>query len=309
MKTLKYNFIEIMNCNMCGVPTQNHKILGQRLNQSQGWHPKKKTGISTSVMQCTNCDLIYSNPQPIPYNIQDHYGIPPEDYWTPDNFELPPGYFCDQIAKAKKFLSFQTGMKALDVGAGLGKAMIAMENAGFDVYGIEPSIPFYERAIRQMGIKPEKLKKGMVEEVDFEPATFDFISFGVVLEHLYDPSKAITKAMKWLKQEGIMHIEVPSSKYLWSKIANLYLRMKGTNYVTNISPMHSPFHMYEFALKSFTENQKENHYFIQHYQYYPCEIRSIPGVFRPMLKWYMQKTNTGLILETWLRKNNKSITV
>ena len=33
--------------------------------------------------------------------------------------------------------------------------------------------------------------------------------------------------------------------------------MRGTNYVTNISPMHSPFHLYEFGLKSFEELGKK----------------------------------------------------
>jgi hypothetical protein len=30
-------------------------------------------------------------------------------------------------------------MKALDVGAGLGKCMISLNNAGFDAFGCEPS--------------------------------------------------------------------------------------------------------------------------------------------------------------------------
>jgi 2-polyprenyl-3-methyl-5-hydroxy-6-metoxy-1,4-benzoquinol methylase len=45
--------------------------------------------------------------------------------------------------------------------------------------------------------------------VIFPEAHFDFITFGAVLEHLYDPSMSIHKAMSWLKPSGIMHIEVP----------------------------------------------------------------------------------------------------
>jgi hypothetical protein len=36
--------------------------------------------------------------------------------------------------------------------------MIALEAGGFDAYGIEPSIPFYEKAISKMNIRREKLK-------------------------------------------------------------------------------------------------------------------------------------------------------
>ncbi len=45
----KYSFEEITICEMCGDHTINHKILGQRLNQSQGLNPKKKSGISVSI--------------------------------------------------------------------------------------------------------------------------------------------------------------------------------------------------------------------------------------------------------------------
>ena len=72
---------------MCGDDLTGHKILGIRLNKSQGLHPKKKTGIAVTVKKCSNCDLIYSSPMPVPFSLQDHYGIPPEQYWEPSYFE------------------------------------------------------------------------------------------------------------------------------------------------------------------------------------------------------------------------------
>src|SRR5688572_2690320 len=101
----KYSFEEITNCEMCGHPTDDHKILGQRLNTSQGLRPKRKQGISVTVKQCINCKLIYSSPQPKPFNIQDHYGTPPESYWKPADFDWTPDYFESQTAIAKKLLN------------------------------------------------------------------------------------------------------------------------------------------------------------------------------------------------------------
>jgi 2-polyprenyl-3-methyl-5-hydroxy-6-metoxy-1,4-benzoquinol methylase len=303
---LNYYFYEVTHCNMCGADTQNHKILGQRLNQSQGLRPKRKRGITTTIMQCTTCSLIYSRPQPVPYDIQKHYGIPPEDYWRPEYFMAEPAYFLNVISKAKKLLPFQPGMKALDIGAGIGKGLVAMGDAGFDAYGLEPSAAFHERAVQLQGISPEKLKKGMMEEVDFEPGTFDLITFNAVLEHLYDPDKAIAKAIEWLKPKGLIHIEVPSSKYLMSRIFNRYFRLMGTNYVTNTSPMHSPFHMYEFGLKSFEENRKKNHYSIAHSEYYVCNILKVPKIFHPLLKGCMKITKRGMQLEIWLKKEESN---
>ena len=92
---LRYYFEHIDNCNMCGAETVNHKILGKRLNKSQGKNPQKRIGITTTIAKCTNCGLIYSNPQPIPFDFHDHYGMPPENYW-----EKPYGAVYRPVGRA-----------------------------------------------------------------------------------------------------------------------------------------------------------------------------------------------------------------
>lgn len=286
---------------MCGSKTDKHKILGKRLNSSQGKNPRNKIGITTTIVRCTNCGLIYSNPQPVPFDIQDHYGVPPENYWKENYFTVTDNYFQGEIAKLKALLDFKNGMKSLDIGAGLGKQMIALSKAGFDTYGFEPSKQFYERAISKMGINPDKLKLGTIEEVEYPENHFDFISFGAVLEHLYDPSDSILKAMKWLKPNGIIHIEVPSSDWLIGKIINLFYKLKGTDYVGNLSPMHKPFHLHEFGLKSFKEHAKQHSYELAFHEYYVCQT-FMPKIADYFLKPYMRWTNTGMQLCVWLRK-------
>lgn len=303
MKKQKYVFEQIEFCEMCGDSTNSHVVLGQRLNQSQGVKPKAKTGISVSVMKCRNCELIYSQPQPIPSDIQDHYGVPPEDYWKPEQLPYRSDYFSVETDIVKKLLCFKDGMTALDIGAGLGKCMASLSKAGFDAYGLEPSVPFYERALSKMNISSEKLKLGMIEEIEYQDESFDFITFGAVFEHLYHPAQALEKTIKWLKPNGIIHIEVPSSKYTISKLINLYFWLTGTNYVTHISPMHSPFHLYEFGLKSFEELGKKLGYKIEKHYYEVCEISFVPKAFHPLLRNYMSANNTGMQLMVYLRKS------
>jgi ubiquinone/menaquinone biosynthesis C-methylase UbiE len=297
----KYFFNNIDKCNMCGSNTETHKVLGKRLNQSQGRNPKKKTGITTTVVKCSNCSLVYSNPQPVPFDIQDHYGVPPENYWKENYFMVDDNYFKWEIEKLKKLIDFKEGMKSLDIGAGLGKAMIALSKIGFDAYGFEPSEQFRERAISKMGINADKLKVGMIENVDYPTNHFDFISFGAVLEHLYDPSTSIVRALKWLKPNGIIHIEVPSSKWLINRLVNIYYKLNRSDYVANISPMHEPYHLYEFGLKSFQEHSIKHGYEIAFYEYYVCQT-FMPKLMDIVLKPYMKRTNTGMQLCVWLRK-------
>jgi ubiquinone/menaquinone biosynthesis C-methylase UbiE len=286
---------------MCGSSTREHKIIGKRLNTSQGKNPRNKIGITTTIAKCVKCGLIYSNPQPVPVDLQDHYGMPPEKYWNQEYFTVNDHYFKAEIDRLKKLIEFKEGMKSLDIGAGLGKAMISLSKAGFDAYGFEPSRPFYEKAIEKMGVSPDKLKLGSIEEVEYPENYFDFISFGAVLEHLYNPSASIIQAMKWLKPKGIIHIEVPSSAWLVNKIINYYYRIRRTDYAGNISPMHSPFHLYEFGLNSFIEHGKRNNYGIALHEYYVCQTY-MPKIVEYIIKPYMRWTNTGMQLCVWLRK-------
>jgi ubiquinone/menaquinone biosynthesis C-methylase UbiE len=201
-------------------------------------------------------------------------------------------------------LPFRPGFKALDIGAGIGKSMISLEKAGFEAYGFEPSEPFYNRAITRMNIDPNRLKLGMLEEMEYEEAFFDFITFGAVFEHLYHPAKGLQKALKWLKPGGLMQLEVPSADHLIPKLINFYYRLIGTNYVTNISPMHEPFHLYEFTLKSFEQLAKRLGFEIVFHEYYVSEIYFVPKPFHPVLRRYMRATNTGMQLAVWLKKIN-----
>ena len=274
---LHYFFEEIKSCEMCGDSTNAHKVLGQRLNQTQGLRPSRRSGISVSIKQCSKCNLIYSSPMPVPFDLQDHYGIPPESYWKHEYFEVKQDYFLNQIENAKELLTYKSGMTALDVGAGLGKCMIALENAGFNAYGFEPSVPFYERAISKMKVNPKKLKLGDIENVEYSQNSFNFITFGAVFEHLYHPAKCLEKAIQWLRPGGIIHVEVPSSKWLIPKLVNAFYRLTGTNYVTNLSPMHVPFHLYEFDLKSFSLLREKVKYKIERYKYDVCSICYVPN--------------------------------
>src|SRR5690606_4401270 len=113
-------------CNMCSAPVVNHKILGKRLSQSQGFKPQKKGGITTSIYKCDQCDLIYSNPQPRPVDLQDHYGVPPESYWKEEYFNVTPDYFKSEINTALQLLENRPSLKSLDIGAGIGKCMVAL---------------------------------------------------------------------------------------------------------------------------------------------------------------------------------------
>jgi predicted SAM-dependent methyltransferase len=152
-----------------------------------------------------------------------------------------------------------------------------------------------------MGIDPESVRLTSLEDAELQPASYDFITFGAVLEHLYDPSAALKKTLGWLRPGGVIQAEVPSSNHLIAKLINFYFGLRGTNFVTNVSPMHSPFHIYEFTLDSFIRNGARTGYEVVEHKHMVCTIFHLPAFLHPPLRAWMDRTNTGMQLTVWLK--------
>jgi 2-polyprenyl-3-methyl-5-hydroxy-6-metoxy-1,4-benzoquinol methylase len=298
-----YRFHYHTQCPMCNAPLSYSKVIGKRLNQSQGFWPRSKVGIATSVLKCKKCKLIYAQPMPLPLNLSDHYDIPAEKYWS----QVPtinPSAIAPHVKHfIKLYGNTPQGCKVLDVGCGVGQTIKALETFGFDCYGIEPSSHFIDYGIKYLGVDPSKVICTSIEEASFPENSFDFIYMGAVLEHIADPSAALNKLVKWLKPKGLIFVDVPSSNYLIAHLINLYYKMIGTDYVTNISPFHVPFHLYEFSHISFLYNGKMNGYDVVEYEYLPGTFpkKSIELITAP-LKKIMKITQTGMQLDLWIRK-------
>ncbi len=296
-----YTFVPIERCSMCGDPTNRHRVLGRRLNKKQGRNPRLERGVGATIMRCKSCGLIYSDPQPVPMSIDDHYGVPPESYWDPSYFAVPENYFTREVRISRELLG--TGPKrALDIGAGLGYAMVQLEKAGYETHGLEPSAPFRERAIGKMGVDPQRLRLGTVENADYPAASFDLINLCVVLEHIGDPGAALARAMTWLKPGGVIHVEVPSADWLIVRLTNLYYKLRRTDCVGNLSPMHPPYHLHEFTVDSFRSHGRKNGYTVERHAHYVCPTylpKFLDVIARPLMAW----TRTGMEVAVWLRKD------
>ncbi len=282
---------------MCGA--SERRVLGRRLNTPQGLRPKKRLGIATTVVRCSVCGLIYSDPLPIPQDISDHYGKQPEEYWLNHYFERKMDFFDLQLDRIKQLAP--DAKTALDIGAGIGFTMQAFMRAGFDAYGIEAGEHFHRYAVEKNGIPENRIFRTMLEDANFPEGTFDCVSFGAVLEHLYDPSQALSKALGWLKPDGVIHVEVPSAKALMSKVFNLYFWLARTDYVVNISPMHRPYHLYEFTPDSFQKNGMRVGYEVARVDIDAGQTPLAPGLSR-LLGPVMRATDSGEVLTVYLKK-------
>jgi SAM-dependent methyltransferase len=288
---------------MCGVQPERFKVLGTRLNRSQGRNPRNARGAAVTIARCRDCGLVFPDPQPVPAELTDHYDMPGVDYWgdaraTPEVDPAALALWHD--------LHRRTGAAhpvALDVGVGSGFTAMAMIAAGFEVHGFEPIPQFRELALKSLELGKDRIRLCGIEDADYPAASFDLVNFGAVLEHLYDPSAALTKALGWLRPAGLIVLEVPSADWLVSKVVNLFFRLRGTHHVTNCSPMHSPFHLYEFTCEAFHRNGSKLGYTVAQATYDVGSETVLPVVMKRLLNPLMRWTDTGLTLSLVLRKD------
>jgi SAM-dependent methyltransferase len=294
--TYTYRFEPVSACVMCG--SSKAKTLGRRLNGHQGLRPRHNVGVAATVVRCEQCGLIYSNPRPVPESLEQHYDRPPEDYWRETQLQENDEHPGIPIARFRQLWSGSEPPRALDVGAGLGQTMVELSREGCDTWGCEPSAAFRDRAIER-GVSGDRLQLAAVEDADYEPAAFDLISFGAVLEHVRDPASSLERALGWLAPGGLMFVEVPSARWLMARLLNIAYRAQGLDYLTNLSPMHPPYHLYEFTLDAFVLHGRSAGYKVSGYEFVPCET-FLPGVLTPITQRIMAATDTGMQLQLWL---------
>jgi SAM-dependent methyltransferase len=291
---------------MCGAGAEQFQVQGLRLNGRQGLRPRRQTGVAVSVVACTRCRTVLANPQPRPLHITDHYGMPPDEYWGKERLEISAASkanFARYGARAFALLGARPGLRALDVGSGIGKEMRLLRELGFEVTGIEPNPAFRAMAMERFQFPAESIVPGGVEEVDFERERFDYVYFGACLEHLYRPDQALQKALHWLRPGGIIYGEVPYRDHLVTRVINAVYKVVAPGFTTSTSPMHSPYHLYEFAPESFVQHGRRSGYSVMQWEIQTTgHVWHFPRALWPLMNGIMRRSNSGIQLHVWLKK-------
>jgi len=185
--------------------------------------------------------MIFPNPMPVPLDLNQHYGEPDE-------------YFIHYSREQKKLDAvrilntaesiFHKG-RMLDIGAGCGETLRVARDLSWDVIGIEPSIKFADRAREYSGAEVyESLQDRFPSE------SFDLVVLGGVIEHLYNPNETTREISRILKPGGVLFVDVPNESGLYFQLGNLYQKLRGRDWVVNVAPTFSPFHVFGFSTSS-----------------------------------------------------------
>jgi len=278
-------------------------VVGFRMNCSHGYRPLLNRALLTTVCRCNACGLVYTDPMPLPQDIQDHYSAQSgDDYhvlgeWHDDWFKPQIQSFVRLHSKSPR------DAKALDVGCGTYHGLNSLLLAGFDAFGIEPSNTFYNEIITSFPSLESRVLNQTLDNAVLTMGSFDFITFGAVLEHLPYPSEALIKASKLLSKGGLIHVEVPNANWFIADLMDFFSRLRGFFLTTRTSPMHSPFHLYEFSESSFRYFASKNGLEVVSCRSFASSVPYFPSIFKPFISYYMRAARRCMQLEIWLRKS------
>lgn len=254
-------------CLVCGSSEQI--ILGRRGNREySGADPNALPHVYTNVVKCRNCGFIFCNPaiKGLERLERDHYNNP--DVYQA--FLKHNVYSVFQIGE-RLLGQFKPSGKLLDIGAGKGDFVSLARKNGYEAKGIEPSPRFCEYARESYGVQVEQGYLGQGDH--FKGDRFDVITLFHVLEHVARPQELLATISQYLKDDGVVYIEVPNADagLLW--IADRVFRLFGKPWSSRLSPLHAPFHSMGYSPKSLRYLLEKNGFELVYADTYSGKVR------------------------------------
>lgn len=169
------------------------------------------TGESFSIIECKNCGLLITHPQPEEHNLSKYYQS--EDYISHSNKR------SDVISKLYQWVrhytlgkkvallkQFSTNSNVLDLGCATGEFLNRCKHSGYNATGAEPDEKSRNYARTTYGLNVSTLEE--LEELP--PEKFKIITQWHVLEHVSDLNARFKLIKRLLDKDGICFIALPN---------------------------------------------------------------------------------------------------
>ncbi len=163
-----------------------------------------------AILRCNNCKLTYTR------DVANYDGRIRED-----SEKFVKEYLKEESLYKKYFdtiiqliQQYKTPQSLLDVGCGVGIFLQNVKKIGWNAIGVDMSKTAVEYA-RSCGLD---VRLGKIEELNFNPGSFDVITLFQTIEHIEDPLKTLKKIYSLLRKEGILMITTPSEESLMARI-------------------------------------------------------------------------------------------
>jgi SAM-dependent methyltransferase len=127
-------------------------------------------------------------------------------YFEREYFQLHPGKvkYLDYLVGLLRSHGVPAGGRVLDVGAGYGFFLEALERAGYETDGLEISAHAVEQARRRS--RGQVIEQGAESPFPFPDGHFDAITLMDVIEHLQDYAQTLASCRRCLKPGGKLFV-------------------------------------------------------------------------------------------------------
>lgn len=158
--------------------------------------------------QCRECGFVFQDPQQSAESSRVFYE---KDYY--EDFKA----LEDRIREARKPLysdvlkqvePYRQCNRILDVGSGFGDFLRVAKRAGWEPWGLEPSLEACVESQKDLG---STIICGTSDEAKFEDSFFDVITLWNVLDCVADPKGSVEKFRQWLRPGGCLFIRTPNT--------------------------------------------------------------------------------------------------
>lgn len=196
------------------------------------------------LVKCNRCSLIYLNPRPVEAaSGQFYHDAAYLPFASAKHEQAPIERLYVQLRRwnnrwKRRWLEKAYPQKGalLDIGCGTGEFMQEMQNAGWKVRGVEKDPRAAAYAMEHLKLN---VFIGSIDSIPAVDGTYDVITMWHVLEHLYEPHKALIRARDLLKPGGLLLIAVPNVESLDAKV-----------YRNSWIAFDAPRHLQHFRLKT-----------------------------------------------------------
>lgn len=252
-----------------------------------------------SVKKCSNCSLIFLDPQPGEQLLKKHYpslnyysyyrskikGLFKilreylfKHYYSPNIFSLLISAFIQNVPAIPSYVK---NGKILDVGCGDGDTLAQLKKLGWETYGLDID----SRAVEVASMRGINAKLGTFREISKYPDDyFDAIRLYHVIEHLDDPSLCLSLIRKKLRKNGELLIGTPNIK---SIVAFLF-----KSYWYNLD---TPRHLFLFAPATLGKLLNKNNFIVKKMEF--CSVGGILGSLQYLIGDLLNK-KFDLMLKT-----------
>jgi 2-polyprenyl-3-methyl-5-hydroxy-6-metoxy-1,4-benzoquinol methylase len=190
---------EDVSCTLCGAA--EYDVVGR----------VDREGRPLQTVMCRSCGLVRTNPRPTVAAMDRYYASTYRtDYKgasAPALRKVLRGMLGAQARRRALEPLLCDGARVLDVGCGAGELVYLLRGQRCDASGLEPGEDYAEFARRALGVP---VQTATVDTAEVEPGSRDVVTMFHCLEHVPDPRQVLMAVRGWLRQGGVLVVEVPN---------------------------------------------------------------------------------------------------